>query len=92
MLLQIVKFKVSEIPFHALWGKILPNSDDGEKTTYIRIANIYLFAQTGPIMLYRFLCSYSTTCFECICAQQIIFEYLPYKNTLHYIQRQRLEK
>ena len=24
---KIVKFRVSETPFHALWGKILPNSD-----------------------------------------------------------------
>ena len=35
---EIVKYRVSETPFHELWGKILQNSD-GKKTTYIRITN-----------------------------------------------------
>ena len=29
---EIVKYRVSETPFHELWGKILQNSD-GKKTT-----------------------------------------------------------
>jgi hypothetical protein len=35
-----VKFRVSEAPFHAFWGKIFLNSN-GLKTTYNRKAKFY---------------------------------------------------
>jgi hypothetical protein len=48
---KILKFRVSETPFHALWGKILQNSD-GQRTRYIRLAICFQIAPTGRLGFY----------------------------------------
>jgi hypothetical protein len=43
---KILKFRISEIPYHALWGKILQNCD-GQKMTYILDENFLKIAHCG---------------------------------------------